>query len=178
MRGEGSPDVLALATLCCSPALPDSSHSFPLLSFPPLVISLAAKCTLPQELPCSCFVSFLSPQASSPSVVQFQPASGSSCGTSLFTLTLLPPAHRSRSNPNTHTIQTPHQLLSPLQSSLGFQFPNLKQKTKSYCTVRGSHREPPLQWPCLQKTPTGTNETGMGQERRKEKEREFSHCFF
>lgn len=105
-RGEGSPDLLALATFCCSPVLPGSSHTFLLLSFPLLVISLPAKCTLPQELPCSCFVSFLSPQTSSPSVVQFQPASGSSCATSQFTLILLPPAHRSRSNPDAHTTQT------------------------------------------------------------------------
>lgn len=104
--GEGSPDLLALATLCCSPVLPGCSHTFPVLSVPLLVMPLPAKCTLPQELPCSCFVSFLSPQTSSPSVVQFQPASGSSCVTSPFTLTLLPPAHRSRSNPDTHTTQT------------------------------------------------------------------------
>lgn len=105
MRGEGSPDLLALATFCGSAVLQGSSHTFPLLSFPLLVISLPAKCTLPQELPCSCFVSFLSPQTSSPSVVQFQPALGSSCVSSPFTLILLPPAHRSRSNPNTHTTQ-------------------------------------------------------------------------
>lgn len=105
MRGEGSPDLLALATFCCSAVLQGSSHTFPLLSFPLLVISLPAKCTLPQELPCSCFVSFLSPQTSSLSVVQFQPALGSSCVTSPFTLILLPPACRSRSNPDTHTTQ-------------------------------------------------------------------------
>lgn len=107
VRGEGSPDLSALATFCCSPVLPGSSHTVPLPSFPLLVISLPAKCTLPQELPCSCFVSFFSPQTSSPSVVQFQPALGSSCVTSPFTLILLPPAHRSRSNPNAHTTQPP-----------------------------------------------------------------------
>lgn len=71
-RFIGSGNLLLLS---CSPRLLSHSPPFPLLSFPPLVISLPAKCTLPQELPCSCFVSFLSPQTSSPSAVQFQPAS-------------------------------------------------------------------------------------------------------
>lgn len=56
---------------------------------------------------------------------------------------------------------SPHQLLSPLQSSLGFQFSNLKQKTKSYWTVRGSHTGPPLQWPCLQKISIWADESEL-----------------
>lgn len=74
-RFIGSGNLLLFS---CSPRL--CSHPlFPLLGSPLTVISLPAMCTLPQELPCSCFASFLSPQTSSPSAVQFQPALGTSC---------------------------------------------------------------------------------------------------
>lgn len=110
--------------LSCSPRL----HSHPLfllLSSPLPVISLSAMRTLPQELLCSCSASLLSPQTSSPSVVPFQPASGTSCViSSLFSshcsLLHIEAQATPMLTPHSHGCTLPWLLLSPVWPSLGF----------------------------------------------------------